>query len=108
MSDDPIYELISSYLDLQGIVAAVLVSDQGLVINAAQKGGIDTEMISALVVDTVESAQRFGWAAGVGKLDTLSVDYEGLSFLLAPFDRDVMLALVALPGTFAPRSGLAP
>ena len=106
MSDDPIHELISSYLELPGIVAAVLVSDQGLVINAAQSGGVDTELISALVVDTVVSAQRFGWAAGVGRLDTLCVEYEGLAFLLAPFDRDVMLALVALPGTFALRSGL--
>ena len=107
MSDDPIYELISSYLELPGIVAAVLVSDQGLVINAAQNGGVDTELISALVVDTVESAQRFGREAGVGKMDTLSLEYEGLAFLLAPFDRDVMLALVAEPGTFALRSGPA-
>jgi len=43
----------------------------------------------------------------VGKLDTLSAEYEGLAFLLAPFDRDVMLALVAMPGTFALGSGLA-
>jgi len=28
MSDDPTYELISSYLELPGIMAAVLVSDQ--------------------------------------------------------------------------------
>ena len=101
------YELISSYLELPGILAAVLVSDQGLVINAAQSGGVDTDMISALVVDTVESAQRFGQDAGVGKLDTLSVEFEGLAFLLAPFERDVMLALVAEPGTFVPGAGLA-
>jgi predicted regulator of Ras-like GTPase activity (Roadblock/LC7/MglB family) len=106
MSDDPIHELISSYLELPGIMAAVLVSDQGLVINAARRGDVDTEMISALVVDTVKSAERFGHEAGVGRLDTLSVEYEGLSFLLAPFERDMMLALVAAPGTFALRSGL--
>jgi predicted regulator of Ras-like GTPase activity (Roadblock/LC7/MglB family) len=106
LTDDPIYELISSYLDVPGILAAVLVSDQGMVINAAQHGGVDTEMISALVVDTVMSAQRFGEQAGMGRLDTLSVEFEGLSFLLAPFERDIMLALVATPGTFAPRSGL--
>ena len=106
MSEDPIRELIETYLEFPGILAAVLVSDQGLVINSANGGAVDTEMISALVVETVKSAERFGEETGVGRLDTLLVEYEGLSFLLAPFDRDVMLALVGSPGTFSPKQGL--
>lgn len=103
---DPIDDLISSYLDIEGVMAAVLVSDQGLVINGAQKGSIDVDTISALVVDTVTSAQRFGVEAAVGKVDTLTMEFEKLSLFLAPFDQELMLALVGMPGTFSKPGGL--
>ncbi len=103
---DPIDELISSYLDIKGVVAAVLVSDQGLVINGAKNGPIDVDTISALVVDTVTSAQRFGVEAAVGKVDTLTMEFEKLSLFLAPFDEELMLALVGEPGTFSQTGGL--
>lgn len=101
---DPIKDLLCSYLDIPGMLAAILVSDQGLMVNCALAHQVETETISALVVDTITSAQRFGRECGVGRLDTLAVDFESMSLLLAPFEQDVMLALVALPGTFAPHS----
>lgn len=104
---DPIDELISSYLDIEGVVAAVLVSEQGLVINGAKNGPIDVDTISALVVDTVTSAQRFGVEAAVGKVDTLTMEFEKLSLFLAPFDHELMLALVGVPGTFTNFGGLS-
>lgn len=103
---DPIDELISSYLDIEGVMAAVLVSDQGLVINGAKKAAIDVDTISALVIDTVTSAQRFGAEAAVGKVDTMTMEFEKLSLFLAPFDHDLMLALVGKPGTFSQSGGL--
>lgn len=98
---DPIYEIIRDYLDIEGVLAAVLVSDQGLVVNGATRDAIDLETISALVVDTVASAQRVGIEAAVGKIDMMTLEFERLSILLAPFDSELMLALVARPGTFA-------
>lgn len=108
MAEDPIYDLMCSYLDIPGMRAAILVSDQGLVVNCAQNGGIDVDTISALVVDTVSTAQRFGTEAGVGSLDTMTIEFGELTLLLAPFDHDVMLALVANPGTFALMSEIRP
>ncbi|GAB4248003.1 MAG: hypothetical protein Kow00129_08700 [Thermoleophilia bacterium] len=108
MVDDPIYELMRSYLDIPGMQAAILVSDQGLVVNSAHNGEVDIDTISALVVDTVAAAQRFGGEAGVGGLDTMTIEFEGMTLLLAPFDHDVMLTLVARPGTFALMSELNP
>ena len=99
-AQDPIYELMSGYLDVPGMLAAILVSDQGLVINSARADDVDADTISALVVDMVAAAQRFGRETGVGKLDTLTVEFEKLNLLLAPFDADCMLALVGRPGAF--------
>ncbi len=89
---------LEAYLAIPGIRAAVLISDDGLVISSAAHPGVDTVGIAALAVDTVTSAQRFGLQVGAGYLDTMNIDFQHLSVLLAPFTRDVMLALVASPG----------
>jgi predicted regulator of Ras-like GTPase activity (Roadblock/LC7/MglB family) len=106
-ADDPIHELMCSYLDIPGMLAAILVSDQGLVVNFAKSQDIDIDSISALVMDTVSAAQRFGDEMGVGRIDTMTLEFESMTLLLAPFEHDVMLALVAVPGTFALKSEMA-
>lgn len=103
---DPIYEIIRGYLEIDGVLAAVLVSDQGLVVNAAMRDPFDIDTISALVVDTVASARLVGAEAAVGKIETMTLEFEKLSLLLAPFDNELMLALVGKPGTFAQSAGL--
>jgi predicted regulator of Ras-like GTPase activity (Roadblock/LC7/MglB family) len=100
-SSDPMFELMQSYLDIPGMLAAMLVSDQGLVINSAQADAVDIDTLSALLVDIVATGQRFGEEAGVGGLETMTVEFDSLTLLLAPFQQDVMLALVGRPGTFA-------
>jgi predicted regulator of Ras-like GTPase activity (Roadblock/LC7/MglB family) len=101
MADDPMLELMRSYLDMPGMLAAMLVSDQGLVINSAESDDVDIDTISALLVDMVAAAQRFGQETDVGRLDTMTIEFERVTLLLAPFEQDIMLALVARPGTFA-------
>ena len=66
----------------------------------------DVDTISALVVETVASARRVGAEAAVGKIETMILEFEKLSVLLAPFDNELMLALVGKPGTFAQSAGL--
>lgn len=101
VSDDPIFDLMREYLDLPGVSAAILVSDQGLVINSARAADVDADTISALVVDVVAAAERFGREAGAGRLDTLTIEFEDVNLVLAPFQRDCMLVLVAAPGVFS-------
>jgi len=105
-SEDPIYELVRSYLDIDGVLAAVLVSDQGLVVNGAMNDAVDVDTISALIAETVASAQRVGVESAVGRMETMILEFEKLSLLLAPFDHELMLALVGRPGTFARSAGL--
>jgi predicted regulator of Ras-like GTPase activity (Roadblock/LC7/MglB family) len=98
-SMDPLRQALGGYLGIPGIKAALLVSDQGLVVSSMAKEGVDTASIAALAIDTVRSAQRFGHQVRAGGLDTMSIEFENLTIVFAPFTPDVMLALLAAPGS---------
>jgi predicted regulator of Ras-like GTPase activity (Roadblock/LC7/MglB family) len=96
---DPLRAALGEYLRIPGIRAALLVSDQGLTISSAIRDDVDAASIAALVLDTVASAQRFGLQVQAGFLDTMSIEFEKMTVILAPFTPDVMLALIADPGS---------
>jgi predicted regulator of Ras-like GTPase activity (Roadblock/LC7/MglB family) len=96
---DPLKQALGGYLAIPGIKAALLVSDQGLVVSSMATEGVDTASIAALAIDTVRSAQRFGQQVKAGTLDTMSIEFENLTVVFAPFTPDVMLALLATPGS---------
>lgn len=96
---DPLKQALGGYLAIPGIKAALLVSDQGLIISSMAREGVDIASIAALAVDTVASAQRFGQQVKAGALDTMSIEFERLTVVFAPFTPDVMLALLAAPGS---------
>lgn len=95
---DPLQEVLAEYLNIPGMKAAILVSDEGLTISSVTAGDVDVSGVAALVIDTVATAQRFGLQVSAGFLDTMSIEFEQLSVVLAPFTPDVMLALVASRG----------
>jgi predicted regulator of Ras-like GTPase activity (Roadblock/LC7/MglB family) len=97
-SVNPLQEMLAEYLTIPGMRAAILVSDEGLTISSATVGDVDVSGVAALVIDTVATAQRFGLQVAAGFLDTMSIEFEQMSVVLAPFTPDVMLALVASPG----------
>lgn len=96
---DPINQLLGGYLEIPGVLGAVLVSGDGLVISAACGEEVETDMISALVLDTVAAGRRFGEEAEVGMVDTMVIEYEKMTLLLAPFGEDMILTVIAAPGT---------
>jgi predicted regulator of Ras-like GTPase activity (Roadblock/LC7/MglB family) len=96
---DALRQALNEYLTIPGMEAALLVSDQGLIISSAAHRGVDAAEIAALVIDTVASAQKFGLQVAAGYLDTMSIEFQRLTVVLAPFTQDVMLALVAAPGS---------
>jgi predicted regulator of Ras-like GTPase activity (Roadblock/LC7/MglB family) len=98
---DPLQEVLAEYLDIPGMKAAILVSDEGLAISSATTGEIDVSGVAALVIDMVATVQRFGLQVAAGFLDTMSIEFEELSVVLAPFTPDVMLALVATRGSLS-------
>jgi predicted regulator of Ras-like GTPase activity (Roadblock/LC7/MglB family) len=92
-------------LAIPGMQAALLVSDQGLVISRAARDGVDTASIAALAIDTVSTVQRFGLQVQAGYLDAMRIEFDKLTVVLAPFAPDVMLALVASAGSLGAMSG---
>jgi predicted regulator of Ras-like GTPase activity (Roadblock/LC7/MglB family) len=102
---DPLKPALGEYLTIPGMKAAILVSDQGLMISSAAREEVDTASIAALVIDTVATAQRFGLQVQAGFLDTMSIEFEKLTVVLVPFTTDVMLALIAAPGSLGGLSG---
>ncbi len=103
--DDPLKEALAEYLAIPGMQAALLVSDQGLVISRASHEGVDTASVAALAIDTVATVQRFGLQVQAGYLDTMRIEFDKLTVVLAPFAPDVMLALVARAGSLGAMSG---
>lgn len=102
---DPLREALAEYLMIPGMKAAILVSDQGLMISSVAQEGVDTASIAALAIDSVASVQRFGLQVQAGFLDTMKIEFDKLTVVLAPFAPDVMLALVATAGSLGALSG---
>jgi predicted regulator of Ras-like GTPase activity (Roadblock/LC7/MglB family) len=102
--DDPLRAALAEYLAIPGMRAALLVSDQGLVISRATREGVDTASIAALAIDTVSTVQRFGIQVQAGYLDAMRIEFDKLTVVLAPFAPDVMLALVATAGSLGAMS----
>lgn len=103
--EDPLKDALAEYLAIPGMQAALLVSDQGLVISRVAREGVDTASIAALAIDTVATVQRFGLQVQAGYLDTMRIEFDNLTVVLAPFAPDVMLALVARAGSLGAMSG---
>lgn len=102
---DPLRDALAGYLTIPGMKAAILVSDQGLMISSIAQEGVDTASIAALAIDTVATVQRFGLQVQAGFLDTMRIEFDKLTVVLAPFATDVMLALVAAAGSLGALSG---
>jgi predicted regulator of Ras-like GTPase activity (Roadblock/LC7/MglB family) len=102
---DPLRDALAGYLTIPGMKAAILVSDQGLMISSIAHEGVDTASIAALAIDTVATVQRFGLQVQAGYLDTMRIEFDKLTVVLAPFAADVMLALVATAGSLGALSG---
>jgi predicted regulator of Ras-like GTPase activity (Roadblock/LC7/MglB family) len=103
--DDPLKQALAEYLSIPGMQAALLVSDQGLLISRVAHDGVDTASIAALAIDTVSTVQRFGLQVQAGFLDAMRIEFDKLTVVLAPFAPDVMLALVAKAGSLGAMSG---
>lgn len=102
---DPLKEALADYMAIPGVKAALLVSDQGLMISRVAHEGVDTDSIAALAIDTVATVQRFGLQVQAGYLDTMRIEFDRLTVVLAPFAPDVMLVLVAAAGSLGAMSG---
>ncbi len=92
---------LAPYRETPGILAALLVSHDGFVVAADADPSLNTEAIAAQVAGVIDVAARL--AAELGRQDAkyITVDFDDLNVVLAPFNDELMLVLAGLPSALA-------
>lgn len=94
-STDNLQSVLEEYLNLPGIIAALLVSDQGIVVASVDLAPVDVEAIAAHMAEAVKCASRLGKTGALGEVNTLLVRFAGSELLAVPFAPDLTLVLVS-------------
>ena len=90
-------EVVQSLAARDGVQAALLLSGDGLPIEHAPRGGIDSETVAALAATLARHADRLGQGAGRGDLGTAVLEFgEGL-LVLARAGTGDWLAILGAP-----------
>lgn len=88
-----IEKIIDSYLDIDGVTVAALVSADGLIVASAGSDEYDLEAFAAIAATVLSSARGLANedGAGVPRLITLDLNRRGL--ILAPLAGDLFLLI---------------
>ena len=82
-----------------GVEAVILLSRDGLTIDAHAANGVDPDGIAALVPGVVSACNRFGSAAARGAFGTGVVEFDQGMALVAELTSEALLAMVFRPDT---------
>ncbi len=88
---DSLAEIVSPYLDIGPVLAAALVSTDGLLV-AAAGGGVDLEALAAHSASALAATSALAAELG-GPPRLLSLETGNRGLILAPLTKDVFLAL---------------
>ena len=88
---------LAPYRETPGIVAALLISRDGFVVAADADPDFKTDAVAAQVAGVIDIGARLAAELGQPEAKYISVDFDGLNLVLAPFGSELMLVLVGLP-----------
>ncbi len=94
-----IRDVVKTLVSRDGVEAVILLSGDGLTIDAQAADGLDSDGLAALVPGVVAACNRLGTAAGRGSFGTGIVEYEDGMALVAGLTTDALIAMVFRPGT---------
>lgn len=99
MSDqaDTLAARLAPYRETPGIIAALLISHDGFVVAADADADFNTDAVAAQVAGAIDLGSRLAGELGQAAAKYISVEFEGLNVVLAPFGDELMLALVGIP-----------
>lgn len=99
MSDpaDALTARLAPYRENPGIVAALLISHDGFVVAADADEGFAAEAVAAQVAGVIDVGARLADELGQHQARYLSVEFDDLNVVLAPFGDELLLALVGSP-----------
>ena len=101
MSDqaDTLAARLAPYRETPGIIAALLISHDGFVVAADADAGFNADAVAAQVAGAIDMGSRLAGELGQAAAKYLSVEFDEINVVLAPFGDELMLALVGVPST---------
>ena len=99
MSDqaDSLASRLAPYRETPGIVAALLISHDGFVVAADAEPDFATEAVAAQVAGAIDLGARLAGELGQPEAKYISLEFDTLNVVLAPFGDELLLALVGEP-----------
>ena len=91
-------QILSEFLRLDGVSAAVVVGRDGFVIESAVSGKVDIEALGAMASTGVGTSEAMGVELGKGQLTQMLVELENGPIILSPLSADELIAIVADQG----------
>lgn len=99
MSDrtDTLSAQLAPYRDTPGITAALLISRDGFVVASDAEPGFATEAVAAQAAGAIDVGRRLAGELRQPEARYVSLEFEELNVVLAPFGDELMLVLVGTP-----------
>jgi len=88
-------QILSSFTDLDGVLAALVVSRDGFTVDSATDVELDLDMVSAVIATGFDKLDKIGNELGQGGLRTAMLEYNQGPVVIAPLVEDIVLVIVA-------------
>lgn len=88
---------LKPYRENPGILAALLISRDGFVVASDAEPDLDISAVAAQAAGVIDIGIRLAAELGQPEAKYISVDFDDLNLVLAPFGRELMLVLVGVP-----------
>jgi len=95
---DSLATRLAPYRETPGIIAALLISRDGFVVAADAEPGCPTDAIAAQVAGAIDLGARLAGELGQPEAKYISLEFDTLNVVLAPFGDELLLVLVGEPG----------
>jgi predicted regulator of Ras-like GTPase activity (Roadblock/LC7/MglB family) len=92
---------LAPYRDIPGIVAALLISRDGFVVAADADDGFKADAVAAQVAGVIDIGARLSVELDQPGARYISLEFDDLNVVLAPFNGELMLVIAGLPGALA-------
>jgi predicted regulator of Ras-like GTPase activity (Roadblock/LC7/MglB family) len=94
---DSLVTRLAPYRETPGIVAALLISRDGFVVAADAEPGFATDAVAAQVAGAIDLGARLAGELRQPAAKYISLEFETLNVVLAPFGDELLLVLVGEP-----------
>lgn len=88
-------QILSEFLNLEGVSAAVVIGRDGFVIESAVSGKMDIDALGAMASTGIGTSEAMGRELGKGQLTQMLVELDKGPIVVSPLSKDELIAIVA-------------